>query len=373
MAANGDTGRLVKKEEVLNDLSKVYREGLYCDINIVFTYDNSRMSTNKFMLACRIPYFATLLSSNLTDHSSDLSLSVCSSDIFKKVLDFVWEGEVLLSDLSLSTLLDLLEAARFFCIDLLVDGVEKHIKHQVQSKKVDFSSSLVALEFSTSHNFPEISKTILNFVHQNLERVSALPEFKNVSTTSVLALLAMKKGRVSSEILVLKALLIWLESNKDVSLVTREEIANSFDLAKFADKDLEIVKNSNLFDDRKLFNLMHSRLLELGRTWTKLTRDHDEGEGSSTYTSVWKMNSSRLISSIEFRLDENKKYTYDVEYSVDGEDWFVITCKDELTTGHQVVSFDRTKLQYLRIGLVEEDGGDGIVRDELIGVYAGFL
>merc|ERR1719318_667036 len=137
------------------------------------------------MLACRIPYFATLLSSNLTDHSSDLSLSVCSSDIFKKVLDFVWEGEVLLSDLSLSTLLDLLEAARFFCIDLLVDGVEKHIKHQVQSKKVDFSSSLVALEFSTSHNFPEISSTILGFVDQNIEEVSALPEFNTVSTASV--------------------------------------------------------------------------------------------------------------------------------------------------------------------------------------------
>merc|ERR1719318_1975229 len=137
------------------------------------------------MLACRIPYFATLLSSNLTDHSSDLSLSVCSSDIFKKILDFVWEGEVLLSDMSISTLLDLLEAARFFCIDLLVDGVEKHVKHQVQSEQVDFASTLVALEFSISHNFPEIVNTVLAFVDQNIEEVTALPEFTTVSTASV--------------------------------------------------------------------------------------------------------------------------------------------------------------------------------------------
>ena len=128
----------------------------------------------------------------------------------------MWEGEVLISDMSLSTLLDLLEAARFFCVDLLVDGVEKFIKHQVQSEKVDFASSLIALEFSLSHNFPEISSTTLGFVDDNLEEVSALPEFKTLSTASVMALLAMKEGRVISEVMLLKSLLIWLERNKDV-------------------------------------------------------------------------------------------------------------------------------------------------------------
>merc|ERR1719500_695587 len=73
------------------------------------------------MLVCRIPYFATLLTSDFTDKSSDISLNLCSSDIFKKILNFVWEGEILLSDMSLSSVLNLLEAARFLCIDLLVD------------------------------------------------------------------------------------------------------------------------------------------------------------------------------------------------------------------------------------------------------------
>merc|ERR1719318_241073 len=52
------------------------------------------------MLLCRIPYFTTLLTSDfaLTYKSSDLSLDVCSSDIFKRILNFVWEGELILSD-----------------------------------------------------------------------------------------------------------------------------------------------------------------------------------------------------------------------------------------------------------------------------------
>merc|ERR1719318_589633 len=328
------------------------------------------------MLACRIPYFATLLSSNLTDLSSDLSLSVCSSDIFKKVLDFVWEGEILLSDLSLSELLDLLEAARFFCIDLLVDGVEKYIKHQVQSGKVDCASSLVALEFSISHKFPEITNTILGFVDQNIEEVSALPEFNTVSTALVMSLLAMGEGRVSSEVMLLKALLIWLESNKDISEVTREEMANSFDLDNFSDEDLETAKNSNLFDERKLCNLMHSRLLELAPTRVKLTRYRVEDEGCEGYFSLWKMDSCRIISSIEFKLGDERKhkhqYRYRLESSIDGDQWKewekLVNKKEFVYTGHQVVSFERRKLQYVRI-VLEDEWEREIERDELTSVF----
>ena len=101
--SNIEEGILVMKEELLSDLSKVYHEGFYHDITIVFP-DNVRVSTNRLMLVCRIPYFATLLASDFTDNSSDLQLAVCSSGIFKKILDFVWEGKLQLSDMKLSTI-----------------------------------------------------------------------------------------------------------------------------------------------------------------------------------------------------------------------------------------------------------------------------
>ena len=54
---------------------------------------------------------------------------MCNSGIFKKILDFVWEGELQLSDMHLSTILTVLETARFLCIDLLVDGIEEYINN----------------------------------------------------------------------------------------------------------------------------------------------------------------------------------------------------------------------------------------------------
>merc|ERR1719369_2676644 len=99
------------------------------------------------MLACRIPYFTTLLTSDFTDKFEDLSLEVCNSDIFKMILDFVWEGEIQLSDMHLGTILNLLETARFLCIDMLVDGAEKYIEYQFDSKNIDFVTSLNVLDF----------------------------------------------------------------------------------------------------------------------------------------------------------------------------------------------------------------------------------
>merc|ERR1719318_473543 len=188
------------------------------------------------MLVCRIPYFTTLLTSDFafTDKSSELSLDVCSSDIFKRILNFVWEGEILLSDMSLSSVFNLLETARFLCIDILVDGILEFIKQQVQSKNIDFGSSLDALEFSISHKFPKMSDMILGLIEQNVEEISSMPKFKTLSTTSVMALLNRKKNRVSSEVVVFKALLKWLEDNGDISEVMREEMANAFDLENFS-------------------------------------------------------------------------------------------------------------------------------------------
>ena len=101
---------------------------------------------------------------------------------------------------------------------------------------------------------------------QHIEEVSSLPEFKTLSSASVMAILTMKERRVSSEILFFKAFLKWLESNNDISEATREEMTNSFDLNNFSDDDLETVKKSTLFDDEKLFQQVHSRLLERGAT-----------------------------------------------------------------------------------------------------------
>merc|ERR1719369_281156 len=316
------------------------------------------------MLICRIPYFATLLSSDFTDKSSDVSLKVevCSSGIFKKILDFVWTGELQMSYMNMNTILTLLETARFLCIDLLVDGIGEYIKHQFNWKKIDFVSSLNALEFSTSHNFPKISNIIFGFIDRNIDKISSLSEFNNLSTDSMMMLLSTKEGRVSSEISLFKAFLKWLEGNEDISEVTKEEIANLFDLDNFSGSDWEIVKKSNLYSEKQLLHQILSRVQDLEEEIATLqparyllTIDRYESDAIS----VWKMDICSSTNCIEFNLKENSpcpnynggfKYDYIVETSTDGETW---SRKDSklVFSGNQVVTFQRMKMQFVRIEL----------------------
>ena len=133
------------KENLLDDISRAFKEGLYNDITIVLA-DGVSISTNRFILACRVPYFATRLfggfSGNLKSH---VNLECCNSVIFNKILDFAWKGELLFSDMKVLPLLDLLETARFLCIDLLVNGIEEYLKNLLESQKVEYEDCLTEL------------------------------------------------------------------------------------------------------------------------------------------------------------------------------------------------------------------------------------
>ena len=101
-------GVFVDRDKFLEDLSKAHREGLFT--NVTFTLsDDVEISTNKFMLACRSPFFATMLFCELKEGSSDkIELKCCDSKIMGKVLDFIWEGKADLSAMDIQSLLDIL-------------------------------------------------------------------------------------------------------------------------------------------------------------------------------------------------------------------------------------------------------------------------
>ena len=172
------------KENILDDLSKVYDESLYSDITFTLTDDVS-ISTNRFMLACRIPYFATMLFGEFAEKSSStVPLECCDSEVFKKILDFVWKGEISFTNMKIMTVLDLLETARFFCIDLLVDGIVDNLRHLFETNQVEHKECLTALDFIIQHKFTTVTRSILNCIDKNLTAVSSLPEFTNLSECS---------------------------------------------------------------------------------------------------------------------------------------------------------------------------------------------
>ena len=82
------------KENLITDVSKAFKEGLGSDITFVLADDVS-ISTNKFMLACRVPYFSKMLFGSFAENftSKSVALKCCTSSTFKEILNYVWEAK----------------------------------------------------------------------------------------------------------------------------------------------------------------------------------------------------------------------------------------------------------------------------------------
>ena len=193
MPAQLKDGIFDDKENILEDLTVVHRDGLFKDITLIMS-DNVHIDTNKFMLAARSPFFATMLFGGHRNKIGDnVPLDCCDSKIIRKVLDFIWNGTVTLADMDIQSLLDLLETSRMMCLDSLNKGVEEYLENLVTAKKIDAEDCLVAFDFVISHNFERLSECFLSFIDHNLQKILVLSRFCKLSNASALVILNNKK------------------------------------------------------------------------------------------------------------------------------------------------------------------------------------
>eukprot|EP00092_Neocalanus_flemingeri_P016692 GFUD01018055.1.p1 GENE.GFUD01018055.1~~GFUD01018055.1.p1 ORF type:complete len:429 (-),score=110.47 GFUD01018055.1:58-1344(-) len=401
MAAEKDEmkkGVFNRKENLLSDISKVYREGLYSDITFLMA-DNVSVSTNRFMLACRVPYFATMLHGGLPvdETNNSVPLNCCDSKTFQQIMIYVWEGEISFSDLSIQSLLGLLEASRFFCLDSLVDGVVEYLQYLLDSQKVEFKDCLAALDFLILHKFVTASDLFLKFIDQNLSSISSLPEFDTVSEYSMQALLKYEK--TSTEIVLFTALSKWLEKKASLPANVRMEMLSCFDLERFTKNDLmKIVRKTNFFDDKDICDVLEKHLEKLGeavdsnkcqidaqnkqieamqghieaqqtqikeseeelkaqkkqikeREAIKLSLNQGYWGSGSRFEYLFMLPSKHLINTIEFKFDNsNFCYSFTVRFSLDGVTWTdLLDYKEVKHYGQQNCHFERRKMKLLAV------------------------
>jgi len=241
------------KENLLKDVSKAYREGTTNDISFILS-DNVIVQTNKQMLAWRVPYFETFLFGGFAEDTvkAPIPLKCCSSDSFKQILHFVWEGELSLAGISIQVLLDLLETSRFLCLDALSGGVVRYWSGLIDGNCMGYKDALVALDFTIEHEFNEASQMFLRFIGQNLAEISCLAELQNLTEISIKMVIEYQPRFFDQKVEIdkFKAFAKWLENKNDVAEDFKSEMLDLFYLNEFASKDVaEIVKRSNLYED----------------------------------------------------------------------------------------------------------------------------
>eukprot|EP00092_Neocalanus_flemingeri_P020378 GFUD01022076.1.p1 GENE.GFUD01022076.1~~GFUD01022076.1.p1 ORF type:complete len:394 (-),score=62.42 GFUD01022076.1:110-1291(-) len=359
-AAHTNNRKFDDKENLLGDVAKAYKEGLYSDITIILK-NNASVSTSKFMLACRVPYFATLLYGGFGDNSASIpfTLDCCDSQIFKLILNFVWEGEICFSDVDIQSLLDLLETARFLCIDRLVEGIEDHLEFLLDRKMIEFKDCLIAFNFVILNKFTKASGVLLSFIDQNLRTISFLPKFADLSEASIRMLFNFDE-RISSEFDLFTAFVNWIANKETVSEEVKTEMLQCFDLERFDRNDLVAVRESEMFDANQICDVLEKHMEKLQEEVKSNKKIIDETKSGIVVsnalfspvfaTKAWRLDQTHFVNKVEFTFD-NSRYLYSYVVNVwDGVNWAnIIECKEVEHTGNQVVHFERMKIRKLHV------------------------
>jgi len=352
------------KDNLVIDVSKAFKEGLGNDITFVLADDVS-ISTNKFMLACRVPYFSKMLFGGFADNLTDkpVPLSCCTSSTFREILNYVWEAKVSFSDMSMQALLDLLEVSRFFCIESLVEAIIDHFEFLLDRKEINVKDCLAAFQFTEAHKFKGTSELFLDFIDQNLSSIYTLEVFGDLSETSMRKLLEYEK-RNSTEIERFTAFTRWLDSKETRPLFEKSEILNWFDLRKFNKEALKHARKSGLFDEEDICEILEERidiLEEKLEAREQLISECEIVKFSMTGSANTQFNQRiRYVIPTEFHAHflnkawfslglASRKYSYTFECSEDGQTWTELLQRHNVFGGHQSISFERRKMKYIGV------------------------
>eukprot|EP00092_Neocalanus_flemingeri_P020682 GFUD01022412.1.p1 GENE.GFUD01022412.1~~GFUD01022412.1.p1 ORF type:complete len:425 (+),score=76.47 GFUD01022412.1:50-1324(+) len=361
---------------LMQDLRLTYRNELYTDISFELT-DGVMIASNRFMLASRSDYFAAMLYGGLKESTSDKVKLNCDSKIFRLILDYVWEGKVDYSQLSLKPLLNLMENARLMCFDRLAWGIEEHLKDVIQSEEIDIQECLVLLEFCVGNKFEELGNLVLGFVDLHLGNVCS-EDFSQLSESSVFAILKYEE-RSCPEKDVFNALIGWIESQTTLDSYTKEKMLSLVDLVLISRGDLlKVVRKTSLFDDKAICDALEEQFdsedvnVSLAKNGAKLIagepkdcnssclreppHNYDDGSGY-TFNNLGQrvtveLSKEYMINKIEFLLwdRDDRSYSYTLECSLDGITWTtVLDCRDMGCKSMQTIFFGPKRMKFISV------------------------
>jgi len=241
---------------LVNDISNAFRNNLFTDVSFVLS-DGVTIQTNRFMLSCRSPYLATMLS----EHNEEEVIMNCDSKIFQLLLDYIWEGEVDFSHLELKQILDLMKNAQMLCLERLVKSIQNYLVNLLESGELELEDYWTLLDFCANNRFEEILYSALEFIDTYFKICVSEESFLQISTDAIFTLLE-NENRTTSEIDIFNALTLWLENQlSPVAASTRLSLLGLVDLAAISPVDLiMVVRRSGYYQDKDICDAMEKQI-----------------------------------------------------------------------------------------------------------------
>ena len=273
-------GTFFAQEELLADISNCFKDSLYTDITLIMS-DGVRIKASKFILACRCPFFATMLFGFMKESDcKEIELSSCDSKTMGIILSFIYKGSVKLSNLSIQTLLDLLETSRLMCLDLLVEGVQLHIKTRFYDLASSLGDVLLVYDWCVGHKFEDFSEEILDEISLRMSLDD--PQFAKLSAEALIRIILSRKCS-TAEIDLFTCVSRWLDLQTQLCQQKKGEMVSCINLENIDREDLITnVRKSGLFSDSDISDALEKQtqktknkaqrcFLCFPQTWEELT------------------------------------------------------------------------------------------------------
>jgi len=378
--------------DFMQDISNAYQSSKFTDISFVLS-DGLEIETNRFMLAWRSDYFASMFFGGLKEATSEKVTLQCNSQTFRLILDYIWEGEVDFSQLKVQSLVDLLESARMMCLDKLVGGIGEYMKYHLEYGKVELGELLLLLDFCVSNKFEEIEKLVLGFVGFNLATLTFNENFLKLSEDVILSILKYEE-RDAPEIDVFNALASWIKSQvPPVSISSKTEMLSLVDLVGISNTNLmKAVRKSGLYGDKAICDAIEEQVkmenvnVCLKDNGAQIVHGMEQFEGSCirgppheyaqhvgyTYNKIderisVKFKREYMINKVEFHLWDldDREYAYILESSLDGINWTTIldcTMLDCIST--QTIFFPSKPMKFISVKGTKKSFAEEVEDDE---------
>jgi len=401
---NENHGKFDDQDFFMQNISDAYQTKRFTDIFFVLS-DGVTIDTNRYMLAWRSEYFASMLFGGLKEGNSEKVVLQCSSQIFRLLLDYIWEGKVDVSNLSLHPLLDLMENARMMCLERLVGSIEGYLAHLLESGQVDLGESLILLNFCVLNKFEGIENLALKFVDLNLVSLTTQEHFPKLSSASILSILKNEE-RKASELEVFKAVLGWMKGQKiPVPNSTKTAMLSLVNLVSISSIYLlKIVRKSGLYDDKAICDALEEQHNKEHENVNVCLEENGgeivdgvaskgscirggpytfDGWSGFTYNELdsritIKFRREYIINKVEFRLwdQDDRTYSYILESSQDGINWStVLDCTNFNCSSMQTIFFQAKPMKFISVKGIRNsyqsdyDFGNGI-RFHIVNILA---
>ncbi|XP_051756997.1 kelch-like protein 33 isoform X2 [Ctenopharyngodon idella] len=199
-----------ERERSLQIIQTLWEGNIGCDI-IIQADSGDRFPAHRVILAAGADYFRALFCGGLRESGEDVVLlRGVASWVLRNLLDFIYSGRL---KLSCRTVWDLTEAASQFqlqgalslCLNFLQDNMDE-------------TSCLDVLALAEAHSLEDLRRRAEDYVLAHFQRVAEGEKFRDLPCVQLQRLLERDALNADSELDVFRAVVNWVEDDKDQRL-----------------------------------------------------------------------------------------------------------------------------------------------------------